>query len=128
MFELEIMSLWIRMPPVESVSAEKDGGQVCPLLPGQVELAGGGKGGGEVLEGALQPREEEVEHGHQGDQEEAVPGAQVGAGVGLLLHHVELPALLHLQDALLHLLAGVDHVVGKVSQGVDGKRRAKETI
>ena len=62
-----------------------------------------------------------------GDQEEAVPGAQVvGAGVvlglGLLLHHVQLPgALLHLQAALLlHLLAGVHHVVGKVAQGVDG--------
>ena len=38
-------------------------------MPGQVQFAGGGKGGGEVLEGALQPGEEEVEHGHQGDQE-----------------------------------------------------------
>ena len=60
-----------------------------------------------------------------GDQEEAVPGAQVvGAGgvLGFLLHHVQLPgALLHLQAGpLLHLLAGVDHVVGKVAQGVDG--------
>ena len=114
--------------PVESVGAKKDGGQVGPLLPAQLQLARGGKGGGEVLEGALQPREEEVEHGHQGDQEEPVPGPQGGLGVGLLLHNVQLPALLHLQAALLHLLSGVDDIVGKVTQGVDSKAQAKETI
>ena len=118
--------------PVESVGAKEDGGKVGALLPAEVELARGGEGWGEVLEGALQPSEEEVEHGHEGDKEEPVPGPKVTVGVLLvlllLLHHIQPPALLHLQATLLHHLAGVDHIVDKVAQGVDGKAHAKETI
>ena len=61
-----------------------------------MQLASSGKGGGEVLEGALQPGEEEVEQGHQGDKKQTVPGPKADgtAGLGhLLLHHVQLPAL-----------------------------------
>ena len=96
-----------------------------------MQLASSGKGGGEVLEGAFQPGEEEVEQGHQGDKKETVPGPKADgtAGLGLLLlHHVQLPALLHLQAALLHLLAQVHHVVDEVAQGVESKTTTKETI
>ena len=62
--------------PVDGVGPEEDPGEVGALLPGEVEGAAGGEGGDEVLEGALHTGEEEVEAGHEKDEDDPLPLAQ----------------------------------------------------
>ena len=78
--------------PVQRVGAKKYGGQICSLLARQLQLAGVGEGGREVLEGPLQASEEEVEEGHEEDEDEGIAGPQAGGG-GLLPPLLLLPFL-----------------------------------